>query len=152
MVYYLQDQETLSEKTAVIPNSTLPVFDIQYTGKGLRNNPNLKEPDKKLFMNKEDINKANEELVKCINDPLYFVNNYCYIISVGKGKHIIKTYPKQADMIMKMINDPRLIVLASRQVGKTTAYCLYAMWTCCFQKDKKILILANKLDTALEFM
>ena len=34
----------------------------------------------------------------------------------------------------------------------TTSYSIFALWMCCFQEDKKILIVANKEKTALEFI
>jgi hypothetical protein len=51
-----------------------------------------------------------------------------------------------------MVDNDRLCVLASRQVGKTTTYNIFALHTCCFNQDKKILILANKAAAAIEFL
>ena len=42
------------------------------------------------------------------------------------------------------------ILLASRQIGKTTLMTIYALWVACFQKDQSILIVANKEGTAIE--
>jgi len=93
-----------------------------------------------------------QEYLKCMMDPIYFAENYYTIVSLDKGQHIIKTYPKQAELINTMINDDRVVVLAARQTGKTTSYCIFATWLMCFNKDKRILIIANKQETALEIM
>lgn len=42
------------------------------------------------------------------------------------------------------------ILLASRQVGKTTLMTVYALWNACFNDDQRILIVANKEGTAIE--
>ena len=44
------------------------------------------------------------------------------------------------------------ILLASRQIGKTTMMTIYALWIACFNEDQRILIVANKEGTALEIM
>jgi hypothetical protein len=92
------------------------------------------------------------EIIRCRTDPIYFANNYYYIVSPAKGKHIIKTYPKQEDMVKCFIDDNRVVALAARQTGKTTSYCIFAAWFVCFNEDKKILILANKMATAMDIM
>lgn len=42
------------------------------------------------------------------------------------------------------------VLLASRQIGKTTLMTIYALWVACFQQDQSILIVANKEGTAIE--
>ena len=44
------------------------------------------------------------------------------------------------------------ILLASRQIGKTTMMTIYALWIACFNNDQRILIVANKEGTAIEIM
>ena len=39
--------------------------------------------------------------------------------------------------------------MASRQVGKTTLMTIYALWIACFNEDQRILIVANKEQTAI---
>ena len=39
--------------------------------------------------------------------------------------------------------------MASRQTGKTTMMTIYALWIACFQDDQRILIVANKEQTAI---
>ena len=42
------------------------------------------------------------------------------------------------------------ILLASRQIGKTTMMTIYTLWHACFNNDQRILIVANKEGTAKE--
>ena len=51
---------------------------------------------------------------------------------------------------MRSLRDNRFnIVLASRQVGKTTMMTIYALWVACFLEDQRILVVANKEQTAI---
>ena len=48
------------------------------------------------------------------------------------------------------MRDHRFVAcLASRQTGKTTMMTIYALWIACFQDDQRILIVANKEQTAI---
>jgi len=91
----------------------------------VRNNENLKAPNSVEYVTKEEYQRRVTELIRCKNDPIYFANNYYYIVSPGKGKHRIKLYAKQEELIQAMVDNDRLCCLASRQVGK-----------CCFYKSK----------------
>ena len=52
--------------------------------------------------------------------------------------------------VLRALRDHRFnIVLASRQIGKTTMMCIYSLWTACFNDDQRILIVANKEQTAI---
>lgn len=55
---------------------------------------------------------------KISNDVKYFAENYFYIISLDKGKTLIKLYKKQEDLIKTMVNKKRVICLSCRQSGK----------------------------------
>ena len=88
-----------------------------------------------------------EEITKSSYDPVYFAENYYHIISPAKGKHIIDMYEKQAELLNTMVEEDRVVTLASRQCGKTTSYCIFCCHTVCFNNDKNIVILANKLST-----
>ena len=91
-----------------------------------------------------------EDIEKCKNDILYFAENFFYILIPGKGKEKIKLYPAQKRILQKMISDPYFILLASRQVGKSTIFTIYLLWTALFFNDNKILLVANKEATAIE--
>ncbi len=90
------------------------------------------------------------EIEKCKSDILHFAENYFYILIPGKGKEKIKLYAAQRRIHKKMRKDPYFILLASRQVGKSTLMTIYLLWTALFYNDNKILLVANKEATAIE--
>ena len=118
----------------------------------IRNNKNLKAPGCVETMPASESRSNVLELIKCKNDIIYFAQKYFYIISPKQGKHLISLYDAQIELIRKMVNDDRVIVLASRQVGKTTAYNIFALWLTLFHPDKKILICANTFAGSIEFI
>ena len=90
------------------------------------------------------------ELERCKNDILYFAENYFYILIPGKGKEKIKLFPAQKRILKGMKKNPYFVLLASRQIGKTTIFTIYLLWTALFFNDNKILLVANKEATAIE--
>ena len=93
-----------------------------------------------------------KKIKKCMKNILYFAENFFYIISLDKGRQTIKFWPVQKRIMRKMRDNRFFILLSSRQLGKTTLLTIYALWTVCFHKDQKVLIVANKEDTAIEVM
>jgi len=82
--------------------------------------------DRKLGLRKGNINfqysKAEEkEIEKCMNDIVYFANNYCFAMTdEGVKKITLRDYQK---VILKQFAQNRYIAyLASRQIGK----CFFA--------------------------
>ena len=90
-----------------------------------RKNENLKAANAKEFVTKEEMEKRVREIIKCSNDILYFANNYVTIVSPGIGKHIIKLYLKQAELIQLMVNEDRVICTSARQSGKCVTKSTY---------------------------
>lgn len=91
-----------------------------------------------------------KEFTKCANDIFYFADNYYYLINPEKGKSKISIYPIQRKAIKKMLDNRFVLLLASRQVGKSTMMALVALWHAIFTPDYSILLLANKESTAQE--
>jgi len=90
-----------------------------------------------------------EEIEKCSKDILYFAQNYFYIVTLGEGKKKIELYKPQKRIIKKLANNRFVVVCASRQSGKTTMMTIYALWLVCFHSDKRVLIVANREETAV---
>lgn len=91
-----------------------------------------------------------EEFEKCKNDILYFAENYFFILIPGKGKEKIKLYSAQKRVLKKMMKNSYFVLLASRQIGKTTIFTIFLLWVTLFFNDNKILLVANKEFTAIE--
>jgi hypothetical protein len=90
------------------------------------------------------------ELKKCKENVLHFAENYFYIINLDEGKQKIQLHPYQKKAL-RMIRDSRFnLLLFSRQTGKSTISTIYMLWTAIFYNDQKIMLVANKENTAKE--
>jgi len=89
-----------------------------------------------------------QEYLKCAQDPAHFMRKYCYIQHPQRGRVMFNLYPFQ-DKTLKLFRDnPYSIVLKSRQLGISTLAAGYSLWLMLFQKDKNVLCIATKQDTA----
>lgn len=104
------------------------------------------------IITKEEYERRVKEIVKCKRDITYFANNYFKILTLDKGTINIKLYPKQEELLLFFKNEKRAIALAPRQSGKTVSYTIFCLWQTIFFPEKKVLILANKMATALEII
>ena len=91
-----------------------------------------------------------KELKEAKKNILKFAERYFYIISLDHGKQKIKLYPAQKAALRDMRDERFYILLASRQIGKSTLMTIYLLWQACFNKDQRILLVANKEATAIE--
>ena len=103
-------------------------------------------------VSREEFEYRIQEIAKCKRDICYFAEKYFRIISLDYGLQIIKPYPKQRDLLRFFVNEKRSIILSSRQSGKTTSYTIFALWTLIFNAEQRIMLLANKADTAIEIL
>lgn len=106
----------------------------------------IAESDEKI--SKEELEFRVQELEKCRNDIDYFANNYFYVLNPRGDKVKIKLYPKQSELLHKIIDRNRVISCAARQNGKTTTYVILCVYQILFQKNYNILIAGNKGETA----
>jgi reverse gyrase len=112
------------------------------------NNPNLPTVGAEFEYTPEMV----KDLKKCQKNILHFAEKFFYIISLDEGKQPINLHYCQKRALRKMRDNRFFILLASRQIGKTTMMTIYALWVACFNNDQRILIVANKEGTALEIM
>ena len=91
-------------------------------------------------------------LVNCANDPFYFLKHYVKVQTSTMGAVNFILYDYQVDIINALHNYKDTVVLAGRQLGKTTSIGAYLLWYALFNADKTVLIVANKLDQAIEIM
>lgn len=89
-------------------------------------------------------------LKKSIVNLLYFAENFFYIIDPDKGKTVIDLYPYQKKSLRMLRDNRKCLLLASRQIGKTTVLTIYALWVAMFNDYQNIVIVANKEATAIE--
>lgn len=93
-----------------------------------------------------------EEYIKCSKDPLYFIEKYCYIVSLDHGLIPFKLYDCQREKVKVIHENRRVILMEGRQQGKTTTSAAYILWYTVFQESKTVAILANKASAAREVL
>ncbi|HAT61553.1 MAG TPA: hypothetical protein DCS83_03240 [Prevotella sp.] len=58
------------------------------------------------------------ELFKCMQDPIYFMENYVKIQHPMKGRVPFKMWPYQKEMVRAFVGHKDCIALTARQMGK----------------------------------
>ena len=89
-----------------------------------------------------------QEYLKCAKDPVHFMRKYCYIQHPQRGRIQFNLYPFQEKVLTLMRDNPYSIILKSRQLGISTLSAGYSLWLMTFHKDKNILCIATKQETA----
>jgi len=92
--------------------------------------------------------RIKEEFVKCATDPVYFMKKYYMIQHPLKGRQFFDLYPFQEKVLKLFQKHDYSIINKSRQLGISTLVSAYSLWMMLFQKDKNVLIIATKQDTA----
>ena len=77
----------------------------------------LKRPHQSEKYKNEEI----QELAKCIQDPIYFIGNYCSIQHPTKGRVDFRLFDYQKRLIDTYNSYRYAIALLPRQTGKSTA-------------------------------
>ena len=111
-------------------------------------NPNVKRDGVVQEWDKDTV----KEYAKCMNDPVYFAEHYCKVISLDKGLVPFELYPYQRKMFKQFQENRFNVVLACRQSGKSISACAYLLWFALFNSEKTVAILANKGAVAREML
>jgi hypothetical protein len=111
-------------------------------------NSNLKAAGVTVEFTPENI----QEYMKCSADPIYFIENYCQIVTLDHGLQPFKLYECQRNKVNVIHNNRRVILMEGRQQGKTTTSAAYIVWYTLFQASKNVAILANKATAAREVL
>ena len=93
-----------------------------------------------------------KELMRCKEDPQYFIENYCYIVSLDKGLILFKLYDCQREKVDTIMNNRKVILMEGRQQGKTITSAACILHYSIFNSNKTIAILANKSTAAREVL
>jgi hypothetical protein len=116
---------------------------ISYNG-----NPNLKQIGTVIQYTQEDI----QEIIKCSQDPIYFIETYCKIVSLDRGLIPFKLYDCQKKKVETILGNRKVILMEGRQQGKTITSAACILWYTLFQANKTVAILANKSSAAREVL
>lgn len=111
-------------------------------------NIKLKKFNVKIPYTEEQI----KEYLKCKEDIIYFVENYCEIVTLDNGLQPFILYEPQKKMIESFKDNRMTIALTMRQFGKTTTVAAFFVHQLCFSKDTRFALLANKGGTAKEIL
>ena len=117
--------------------------DLDYKG-----NPLLKQRGVQLDFTKEQV----KEVIKCSQDPEYFLSNYIKVISLDDGIVPFHPYPFQQKLIDSFHNNRFTICKLPRQSGKSVTVTAYLIHQAIFRDNINIAILANKRETSFELM
>lgn len=111
-------------------------------------NNNLKAAGIKIDFTEDQV----KEYIKCVDDPVYFINTYCKIVTLDHGLQPFKLYPCQINKVKVIHENRKVILMEGRQQGKTTTSAAYILWYTLFQSSKTVAILANKAAAAREVL
>ncbi len=111
-------------------------------------NPLLKQRGVEIAYTKEQI----KEVIKCSQDPEYFLENYIKVISLDDGIVPFIPYPFQRELVDSFHNNRFTICKLPRQSGKSVTVTAYLIHQALFRDNINIAILANKRETAFELM
>jgi hypothetical protein len=111
-------------------------------------NPNLKTVGHQHEFTAQQI----QEIVKCQADPVYFIEQYCYIVSLDKGLVKFQLYECQKKKVNVILNNRKVVLMEGRQQGKTVTAAACILWYTLFQENKTVAILANKGSAAREVL
>lgn len=87
--------------------------------------------------------KLTEELKKCQDDPVYFIENYCKINHPVRGVIPFKLYDYQKDALRDYQNHKLVIQLAARQTSKTSLLTAFVVWFTTFHVNKAVVYTAS---------
>ena len=111
-------------------------------------NPNLKRANVQQEWTKKEL----LEYSRCMEDPLYFIQNYVKIVSLDDGLIPFKMYPFQKEMVGTFHSNRFTICKLPRQSGKSTVMVSYLLHYALFNPSVNIAILANKAATARDLL
>jgi Terminase RNaseH-like domain/Terminase large subunit, T4likevirus-type, N-terminal len=111
-------------------------------------NPFLKRANQQLEYTAEQV----LELGKCMQDPEYFIHNYCTLQHPVHGAAPFHLRPYQQKMVRLFADNRLSIALAPRQIGKSWIAGAYLLWYAMFKFEQTVVIASNKNDNAMEMI
>ena len=115
----------------------------QYLG-----NPLLKKANVPVEFTKEQI----QEYQKCMDDPIYFIQEHMKIVSLDEGLVPFNMYDFQKNMVQTFHDNRFTICKLPRQSGKSTTIIAYLLHYVLFNPNVNVAILANKSSTARDIL
>jgi hypothetical protein len=92
-----------------------------------------------------------EEIMKCADDPEYFIRNYCYIHTKDAGMQLFNLRPRQAQELKNMQEHRFIKGDWYRQSGYSTTVLAYMLWDTIFSETPHFNVyMGEKEDRAKE--
>jgi hypothetical protein len=92
--------------------------------------------------------RIKDEFVRCATDPVYFMKKYYMIQHPQRGRQLFSLYPFQEKVLKLFQKHDYSIINKSRQLGISTLVSAYSLWLMLFNRDKNVLVIATKQETA----
>ena len=86
------------------------------------------------------------------DNPTKFLEEQYYITDPDIGRKVIELYKPQNEIINAVHTNRRVAINMTRQGGKTTTLVGMALHYVCFNPDKRVGIVSNKLDSAKKIL
>lgn len=98
---------------------------------------------KRAFVNLQFSNWQVDEIIKCMNDPYYFFENYYYVKTPDGIEMLFNPYKYQRLMLDTMLHERFVICRMARQSGKSTIVIAYMLWNILFHQNRDLAILSK---------
>ncbi len=91
-----------------------------------------------------------QEYKNCFLNVNHFIKKYSFIQHPQRGRIPFLLFPFQEKVtnLFQSDKDRYLIINKARQLGVSTLVAAYALWLILFHRDKNVLVIATKQDTA----
>lgn len=96
-----------------------------------------------IDIQRQKLQKQQEEIVKCINSFPYFTNRYVKIFHPKRGLVPFILYNYQRRVIQEYDQHRFNIISKMRQAGLTTVTAIWGLWRCMFRKDQSIMVMSK---------
>jgi hypothetical protein len=125
---------------------TQAVADVSIQG-SIKSSPGRVYPLEHVYTEKEK-----GELVRCMQDPAYFIEKYVKVMHPVHGQVDMKLYEGQRQMLDAVHNPHhrKIVCKHARQMGTTTLMLAYILWDAMFQSNRTSLVIVPKFDFGVE--
>lgn len=89
-----------------------------------------------------------DQWIRCSQDPVFFMRNYCYIQHPKRGKIKFNLYDFQEHSLTELKDNRYNVILKSRQLGISTLSAGYALWSMLFTDSFNVLVIATTQEVA----
>lgn len=111
-------------------------------------NPKAKRAHENSEFRPEDI----VDLARCMRDAEFFFTKFIKVKHPTKGLVPLELYGYQKRMLDALLNHKDVVMLCSRQLGKTTIVAMYFLWIANFQPNKELIIASKNMNHAVQIM